>query len=421
MKLDSSLRILDPLYGEIEICPEIHGLVRRALVQRLRQIRLSNIDSMSMPGIANISRYEHSVGVAYLASQIGFRHHISLRDRLVIQAAGLIHDTAITPFGHLVEEALHYLGSDYKHEAKWSLLLESNEAKELGGIELQMYVGYESGLRSWADDTFGINAEEVLEEVSKAVKGEGKYGKCIAGEMDLDNLDNVTRVAFHMGLDVDPKLPLRIAQSIEGAEEGVGAVFSNRSGNLITQWLQLREDVYNRLMLSREDFCGKVMLIYSSVLALEKGIISPSDWVLTDSTFIQRLLDCLDQEVSRTVKRWLVGDVWSLSELFWLEGKSASYDRIYTFSKVISESLGRRCFAYGIKDKRTRKLSLSLSSGELLNIGEAPSKWLLGVASPIGKGFSNDETKHITSTAAEFFSTQFLGYSNVPESLVTLF
>src|SRR5947209_19956686 len=107
MKLSSSLRIQDPLYGEIELCPEIHGLVRRALVQRLRQIRLSNIDSMSMPGIANISRYEHSVGVAYLAAQIGFQHRIPLTDRLILQAAGLIHDTAITPFGHLVEESLH--------------------------------------------------------------------------------------------------------------------------------------------------------------------------------------------------------------------------------------------------------------------------------------------------------------------------
>src|SRR6267142_15615 len=99
--------IMDALYGEIEVPAEISDLLGCPLVQRLRRIRQSNIDSLSMPGIANISRYEHSIGVAYLASRIGFRNHISNDDLLVVQAASLIHDTGITPFGHLAEEALN--------------------------------------------------------------------------------------------------------------------------------------------------------------------------------------------------------------------------------------------------------------------------------------------------------------------------
>src|SRR5687767_4332179 len=96
--------IMDALYGEIEFSSEIYELMGCPLVQRLRRIRLSNIDSVSMPGIANGSRYEHSIGVAYLASRLGFRNRISKSDLLVIQAAGLIHDSAITPFCHLAEE-----------------------------------------------------------------------------------------------------------------------------------------------------------------------------------------------------------------------------------------------------------------------------------------------------------------------------
>lgn len=421
MKLSNSLNIYDALYGEIELCPEIYELTKCPLVQRLRRIRLSNIDSLSMPGIANISRYEHSVGVAYLASQIGFQHRLSQRDRIIIQAAALIHDTAITPFGHLVEEAIRYLGWDYEHEAKWSLLFGSSEVKELGGIDRQVYLGHESGLRRWGNKTFGVNAEAALKEILDAIMGKGKYGQCIAGEMDLDNLDNVTRIAYHMGLQVDRQLPISIAQSIEDSEESTGAVFSDNSQNLIAQWLQLREDVYNKLMLSRDDFCGKVMLISSSILALERGYLSPAEWVLTDSMFIQRLLDCPDKEIKEAVKRWLLNDMWSLSELFWLEGQPADFSKTYAFAKMISDVLGRRCFAYRIKDKRNRKLSLNMASGKRLSIGDVPSKWLLGIASPTHKKFSHDDNKLISSTAADFFSTQFIGFSRVEESYVGLF
>src|SRR5215213_3141277 len=202
MKSNNKHIIQDALYGEIEICPEIYELIKCPLVQRLRQVRLSNIDSVCMPGIANLSRYEHSIGVAYLASRVKFFNQLSVQDRLILQSAGLIHDTAMTPFGHLAEEAINYTEKTYKHEAKWSLLFELGEPKELGGIELQIYHGRESGLRRWVHKTFEVNAEYVLGEILNAFMGRGKFGQCIAGEMDLDNLDNVTRIAFHMGLEV---------------------------------------------------------------------------------------------------------------------------------------------------------------------------------------------------------------------------
>lgn len=421
MKSSDSLKIFDALYGEIELCPEIYELIKCPLVQRLRRIRLSNIDSMSMPGIANISRYEHSVGVAYLASNIGFQHRLLKNDGLLLQAAALIHDTAITPFGHLVEEAIRYLGWDYEHEAKWSILFGSREVKELGGIDLQVYLGHESGLGLWANKTFGTEAEDALKEILEAITGRGKFGPCIAGEMDLDNLDNVTRIAYHMGLQVDRQLPLNIAQSIEDAKESLGVIFSDDSVNLITQWLQLREDVYNKLMLSPADFCGKVMLISSSILALEREYLSPTEWVMTDDVFIQRLLNCPDKDIKEAVTRWLLNDMWELSELFWLDGQAADFSKTRAFAKVISEALGRRCFTYRIKDKRNRRLSLTLSSGRRLSVGDAPSKWLLGVASPVRKAFSHDENRLIATTATKFFSTQFIGYSSVAESSVSLF
>jgi hypothetical protein len=59
---------IDPLYGCYKLSPLVRALVVQPEVQRLRDVRLSNINSMFILGSANISRYEHSLGVAYLAA-----------------------------------------------------------------------------------------------------------------------------------------------------------------------------------------------------------------------------------------------------------------------------------------------------------------------------------------------------------------
>ena len=88
----------------------------------MRHIRLSNIDSIDLPGIANLTRYEHVLGVAHLASIVGFRPTLTASDRLVLDAAAVLHDWAITSFGHLVEEAFHYTSARFEHESHLAAL-----------------------------------------------------------------------------------------------------------------------------------------------------------------------------------------------------------------------------------------------------------------------------------------------------------
>ena len=415
------VKIMDALYGEITLSAEINDLSGCPLVQRLRRVRQSNIDSLSMPGIANISRYEHSIGVAHLASRIGFRNRISNRDLLIIQSAGLIHDTGITPFGHLAEEALQYIGNSYAHEKKWNTLFGSNDGGELGGVDLQLYLGHESGLKPWAHRVFGVRAEQALRDIFAALIGEGKYGRCISGDVDLDNLDNVVRIAYHMGLEVDRQLPLKIAERITDSNETEGAIFADDAVNYIITWLAIRETVYNHLMLSRDDFCGKAMLLSAMVLAFERNHLSPSDWKITDDDLIGVLLATEDVEITSTVKRWLLRDLWALSDLFWLEGNAPSYQDVYAFSRRVSEKFGRSCFAYRIKDKRTRSVPLALASGKRIDLGRCPEMWLLGIASPLKRGFTSEDNQRLVELAASNFSTRFMGNPVSQEANQSLF
>lgn len=62
-------RIWDPLYGLLELSPFEQQFVFSPEVQRLRHVRLCNIDSLLIPGAAQVSRFEHALGVLRLANE----------------------------------------------------------------------------------------------------------------------------------------------------------------------------------------------------------------------------------------------------------------------------------------------------------------------------------------------------------------
>lgn len=406
MARPQNLRVYDALYGDVILDETITDLAWRPLVQRLRQVRLSNIDSLDMPGIANVSRYEHSLGVAYLASRVGFSLQLSKHDRIALQAAALVHDTAITPFGHLAEEAAKYVGSDFDHELKWSVLVAREDPRELGGLDRQIFLGRMSGLREWAGKTFGGCGPSVLEKIISAIQGDGMLGPCISGKIDLDNLDNVVRIAHHMGLRPDTGLPIRIAEAMSEINDSGEIIFRHGALPDIGLWIQTREEVYQRLMPSPMDFCGKLMLTYATVSALEAKILQPTDWHLTDMEYIGRLLGANKQEVRETTTRWLLGDIWDLADLIWMRGPLPPFRAMGEFAAEVSDRLCRPCFAYRIKDKRKRRVAAFIESGDQIVVGENSDRWLLGVGSPKRAPFTTDDTRHIVSLAIEAFQAE---------------
>jgi HD superfamily phosphohydrolase len=406
MQLHDQLTVFDSLYGKVEFSQEVSSLIQRPPVQRLRHIRLSNIDSPTMPGIANISRYEHALGTCYLSRQMPFLRSVSAADGIVIQSAALLHDWAITPFGHLVEEALNYLAKDFDHEKKLEDLL---SYKELGGPQHQLLYGREANLETWSRTVFGADWKERLSEIKKTISGEGRFGPCVAGTIDLDNIDNVVRIAYHMGISVDRTLPTKIAAGTLNCTESEGLLFDSRAIDSIASWLELRKQVYTHLMLSRVDFAGKLMLIYATIVAYQQGVFDDRDWLLNDIAFLECLVAATDTRIAETVKRWLLGERWNVSSLMWFAGSAPSYSRVYEYGKLASDALKRECFAYRIADKRTRLLTLRSDDGRRVTLGRAPERWLLGVGSPLRQDFKAREEERLTKLASVFFNTESLG------------
>jgi uncharacterized protein len=407
MPLDREYHLCDSVYGDIDLAEPIAALIRTPVVQRLRDVRLSNIDSLDMPGIAGITRYEHAIGAAYLASIAPLGSQLSLEEHLLLEAAALLHDAGITPYGHLAEEALKNVGV-FSHENKWAQLFEGDDSAEPGSFNMQVYRGRQSGLRPWAIRLFGAeNAQRCLSLVLEAIRGEGKLGQCIVGDIDLDNVDNLTRMAYHMGVLTRRSLGAEIVSMLAELTADGKPVFKEAIVPLIDEWLELRAVVYGRLMLAKSDFRAKAMLLDAAVRSYRERLIPPERWNYTDREFVNALLDTGDRHVMDTVDRWLIGDLWAGSRLVWLRGDVPSFERLGAFSKQVD--IGRHIATYAIRDKRHRKVRLQTVTGRVIERGENPTQWVFGVVSSTRGEFTSREEQSVINAAERFFDAQYVG------------
>jgi HD superfamily phosphohydrolase len=89
---------IDALYGKIEldVPPDI---IKTPELQRLREIRLCNINSPFITGGTSLNRFEHAIGTAYLAQEITRNLKQDQHDQNSFIVAALLHDIITAPFG----------------------------------------------------------------------------------------------------------------------------------------------------------------------------------------------------------------------------------------------------------------------------------------------------------------------------------
>ncbi|XP_026188987.1 deoxynucleoside triphosphate triphosphohydrolase SAMHD1-like, partial [Mastacembelus armatus] len=116
----------DPIHGHIELHPLLIKIIDTPQFQRLRNIKQLGGAYFVYPG-ASHNRFEHSLGVAYLAGELVEtlsrkqpELKIDDRDILCVQIAGLCHDLGHGPFSHLfdgmfIKEAREELKKSKEH------------------------------------------------------------------------------------------------------------------------------------------------------------------------------------------------------------------------------------------------------------------------------------------------------------------
>ena len=183
-------KIYDPLYKFISIEPLLQVIIDTFEFQRLRDIKQLGATHYVFPS-ATHTRFEHSIGVAYLAEQLILNLKVSqpelgITDNMVllVKIAGLIHDIGHGPYSHLYD---HYVKEEHEDE------------HEVRGIEIFIRMVKKYNIDLSKED---VNVIVDLVEPSESVKNNWYYQivNNKVNTIDVDKLDYIRRDCFHLNM-----------------------------------------------------------------------------------------------------------------------------------------------------------------------------------------------------------------------------
>lgn len=393
--------IFDALYGEITMPGPFDELLWCPEIQRLRHVFLSNVPSFDMPGIAQVSRYEHSIGTWALAHAHAKEHGLNEHDATVVQVAALLHDAAMPGLGHLMEEAFCLAGVAFDHESHLEALFKGRA--DSGGTAFQVFAGKEVAFRRVLDKhRFPAS---IVTEILGCIRGHGRLAPLISGSIDLDNLDNVCRIAYHMGLAFESELPMRLAKGLRCVD---GALQTTNEGiHHVEAWQSLRERVYERLMFAPLDFAAKTMLVRMLSQVAKPGHadgLVEDDWRLTYEEATTKLRQC-DADADKVFEHLYAGELFRTVALVWMGGRFPGLRDVVAHEAAIRRELEEECWIYAIKDKRKRRVDLTLADRhKSVTVGADPEGWLCGLCTSTRARSARLSGERICEVLADAFS-----------------
>ncbi|MER8722334.1 HD domain-containing protein [Mesorhizobium sp. M0999] len=388
--------------------------MRAPEVQRLRNIRMCNINSLLITGASEISRFEHSLGVVRLAKEWSYAANASVEETIAVSAAAMLHDIKTAPFGHSVE----YIFSD-------SPDLRELEHQRVGGrLEHDFFQRTRANV-SYMGAQFA--APTIMADhwplIAQTIAGAGRLGPLISGSMDLDNIDNVVRLAYHVGLATqeDSRVAIALARDLR-IESGILSI-SNAGIAHVKRWQSLRHHLYRYLLHDWAEFSAKGMLTKAIELATSAKIIGTDSWILTDDALINLLISASigeTQDIGAMIKRLMLAELYE-PVIILRTKKTSGYREIANpknkraIESKMSSILKCQCLVHVILDKAKtdRKVSVYIRDrNEYAEIGHDSDELLVGLFSSRAQG------EKVNSRAASEFRREvhpYVGNSDVLE------
>lgn len=352
--------IWDALYGKIDFSPFVYRCMLTPEVQRLREVRLCNINSLFITGSANTNRFEHSVGTAYLAMlniESNLQKHLNLNknEKETFVIAALLHDVANGPFGHSYEyimEKKGFVPEQGLGDVFTDVVSVGKGAHKNTSPFETIFFGKLRALHSI------LNTSQ-KEDISHIISGNHFLSKLISNSIDLDNIDNVFRMAYHMGLKFRREAPKKLATSMYIENDNV--VFLQTAITYLEEWYAVREKVYKFLLLNPQEFSGKYMLTEAMDILFEcisQGKAEGRDikWNYTDYQLMEELNQLKETWLKRKTLLLENIDIETVNEI----KETASEDIQKILLKNYLESIE---LTVPIKEKgktgQSKKLSLS--------------------------------------------------------------
>jgi uncharacterized protein len=256
------LRVRDPIHNYILLDDLGADLVDLPRVQRLRRIHQLGTGNLVYPG-ANHTRFEHSLGAWHLAGRAAAGLGLADSDAGAVQAAALLHDVGHGPFSHTSDPLYRdYLGKAHEDVAVEAL---------------------QKGTFSEVLARHGVDPRQVAD----LVRGQGRLGSLVSGDVDVDRMDYLVRDSHYTGVHIGVDLE-RLVQDLVPTPQGVAIRASSLTA--AEMLLVTRAQMYAAVYLHRTCRVGERMLERAFRLALDAGEIRPEQLPTMDDAAATMLL-----------------------------------------------------------------------------------------------------------------------------------
>ena len=241
--------IKDPVHGYVYITENEKEIIDSFPVQRLRRLRQLAGAEYVYPG-ANHTRFEHSVGVLYLAGRVVENPKISQRisedEAEMIRIAALLHDVGHGPFSHVFEYLLDK-ELDKTHEDMTLWIVKNSELKDIINK-----IGYSPEIGKLAVGTLHKPKKAFLDQI-------------ISSSVDVDKLDFIVRDTYHTGAEYGYIDIFRLIHAIDVLDENLAVDLGALSA--LESFVIARIESFKSIYFHRVGRAAQIML----AIAMEKA------------------------------------------------------------------------------------------------------------------------------------------------------
>ncbi len=324
--------IKDPVRGYVYITENEKEVIDSFPVQRLRRLRQLAGAEYVYPG-ANHTRFEHSVGVMYLAGRVTenprISQHISKDEAETVKIAGLLHDVGHGPFSHVFEHLLDKLDKTHEDMSLW--IIKNSELKDLL-------------------NKLGYNPENIGKLAIGNLHKPGKafLDQIISSSIDVDKLDFVVRDTYHTGAEYGYIDIFRLIHALDLLEENLAVDLGALSA--LESFIIARIESFKSIYFHRVGRAAQIMLATAMEKANEElGLVNfetPEEYLaLDDYTVWTMLKNCeKSSKVIRNLER---------RKMLKCAYERTFYEKDIMVSNIFSQEVYRKQLQADIAEKAT--------------------------------------------------------------------
>ena len=263
MSHESSFHVIkDPVHGTMQFTNIENNWIKPFIdsptLQRLRHIKQLGMQDSVFPGAVH-TRFNHSIGCCYVASQITKKIKLKENERQLVMIACLLHDIGHGPFSHTFEDIFH--DKAIRHETWTPHFLKEYKTKEF----FEKY--------NQINKNFPLDKEkfQLIEDVIMHKANNNKlFEDIVSSQLDADRLDYLLRDNHFCGVtygEFDFRWMLN-SMAVVNTPNGKRLGLTHKGIGVVEQYLMarrlmIRNIYFNQKKLALEFYLIKLLTIVS--------------------------------------------------------------------------------------------------------------------------------------------------------------